>query len=117
MSHLLDMCSKDAAALGRVAFSTSGVGDCWPVQRRIRILSMHEVLVYSRSRCHLCDVVKDTLKSLENRGSFRWREIDIDGDTELKKLYGDSVPVVFIDGRKAFKYHMTEEDFLRRLER
>jgi glutaredoxin len=78
---------------------------------------MHEVLVYSRRRCHLCDVVKHTLHSLENRGTFTWREVDIDQDPELKKLYGDSVPVVFIDGRKAFKYHMSEEDFLRRLER
>jgi len=78
---------------------------------------MHEVLVYSRARCHLCDVVKDTLRSLENRGTFTWREVDIDPDPELKKLYGESVPVVFIDGRKAFKYHMSAEDFLRRLER
>jgi glutaredoxin len=78
---------------------------------------MHEVLVYSRARCHLCDVVKDTLRSLEKLGTFTWREVDIDPDPELKKLYGESVPVVFIDGRKAFKYHMSEEDFLRRLER
>jgi len=78
---------------------------------------MHEVLVYSRSRCHLCDVVKDTLRSLENRGTFAWREVDIDEDPELRKLYSDSVPVVFVDGRKAFKYRMSEEDFLRRLER
>jgi glutaredoxin len=78
---------------------------------------MHEVLVYSRPRCHLCDVVKDTLRSLEKQGTFTWREVDIDPDPELKKLYGESVPVVFIDGRKAFKYHMSEADFLRRLER
>ena len=78
---------------------------------------MHEVLVYSRRRCHLCDVVKDTLRSLENRGTFTWREVDIDAEPELKLLYSDSVPVVFIDGRKAFKYHMSETDFLRRLER
>jgi glutaredoxin len=78
---------------------------------------MHEVLVYSRNRCHLCDVVKDTLRSLENRATFTWREVDIDQDPELKKLYSESVPVVFIDGRKAFKYHMSEADFLLRLER
>ena len=78
---------------------------------------MHEVLVYSRVRCHLCDVVKETLRSVETRGTFTWREVDIDQDPELKKLYSDSVPVVFIDGRKAFKYRMSAEDFLRRLER
>ncbi len=77
---------------------------------------MHEVVVYSRQRCHLCEVVKSTLQSLEHRGDFHWREIDIDEDQELRTLYGDSVPVVFIDGRKSFKYRMSERDFLRRLE-
>jgi glutaredoxin len=77
---------------------------------------MRNVVVYSRPGCHLCDVVKDTLRSLESRGSFHWREVDIDGDPELKRLYGDQIPVVFVDGRKSFKYRMTERDFLRRLE-
>ncbi len=77
---------------------------------------MHEVVVYSRNRCHLCEVVKSTLRSLEHRADFQWREIDIDENPELRTLYSDSVPVVFIDGRKSFKYHMTERDFLRRLE-
>ena len=77
---------------------------------------MHEVVVYSRHRCHLCEVVKSTLRSLEHRGDFHWHEIDIDEDQELRTLYSDSVPVVFIDGRKSFKYRMSEHDFLRRLE-
>ncbi len=77
---------------------------------------MHEVVVYSRKRCHLCDVVKETLRGLEHRADFQWCEIDIDGNPELRALYSDSVPVVFIDGRKSFKYHMAERDFLRRLE-
>lgn len=77
---------------------------------------MHDVVVYSRPGCHLCDVVKDTLRGLEDRGSFQWREINIDEDPELRSQFWDQIPVVFVDGRKAFKYHMTERDFLRRLE-
>jgi glutaredoxin len=77
---------------------------------------MREVVVYSRSGCHLCEEVKQTLRSLEHHGSFRWREVDIDGDPELKRLYWDQIPVVFVDGRKSFKYRMSERDFLRRLE-
>ena len=86
------------------------------IRWRDKIAHMHEVVVYSRPGCHLCDVVKETLRNLENRGSFQWREVDIDGDPELRRLYGDQIPVVFVDGRKSFKYHMTERDFLRRLE-
>jgi len=77
---------------------------------------MHEVIVYSKSDCHLCEKVKETLRSLEPRGVFQWREVDIDGDPELKRLYWDQIPVVFVDGRKSFKYRMSEQAFLRRLE-
>jgi glutaredoxin len=76
---------------------------------------MHEVVLYSRQGCHLCDVVKETLARLAARADFRWQIVDIDSDPELRRLYNDEVPVVFIDGRKAFKYHMAERDFLRAL--
>ena len=78
---------------------------------------MHEVLVYSRQGCHLCDVVKETLKRLHHRANFEWHEVDIDSDPKLLELYNDSVPVVFINGRKAFKYQMSEQEFLQRLKR
>ncbi len=76
---------------------------------------MHEVIVYSRVGCHLCDVVKDTLAHLESEAAFRWSVIDIDTDPELRQRYNDEVPVVFINGRKAFKYHMDSAQFLRAL--
>jgi glutaredoxin len=74
-----------------------------------------EVVVYSRKGCHLCEIVKETLNKLQRRGGFEWREVDVDTDDELRRLFTDEVPVVFIDGRKAFKYHMDEREFLRRL--
>ncbi len=73
--------------------------------------------MYSRMGCHLCEVVKASLKRLERRARFTWREIDIDTDAELLGLYNEEVPVVFLHGRKAFKYFMDEEEFLRRLAR
>ena len=74
-----------------------------------------QVVVYSRKGCHLCEMVKETLMKLERRGGFTWRDIDVDSDLELRRKYNDEVPVVFIDGYKAFKYRMTEQEFLRRL--
>ncbi len=76
---------------------------------------MHDVVVYSRKGCHLCDVVKDTLAQVQGEADFAWREVDIDADPELRLKYNDEVPVVFIDGRKAFKYHMEGRQFLRAL--
>jgi len=75
----------------------------------------HIVVVFSRKGCHLCDVVKESLIKLSRRGGFTWREVDIDTDDDLRHQFNEEVPVVFIDGRKAFKYHMNEQEFLRRL--
>ena len=74
---------------------------------------MHEVILYTRSGCHLCDEVKATLARLESHGGFSWREVDIDSDPELQQKFNEEVPVVFIDDKKAFKYSMAEPDFLR----
>lgn len=76
---------------------------------------MHEVVVYSRMGCHLCEVVKETLVEAQHEAEFQWREIDIDADGELRERYNEEVPVVFIDGRKAFKYRMDRRQFLRAL--
>ncbi len=76
----------------------------------------HEVVVYSRKGCHLCDVIRQALERLSQRAPFTWREVDIDADEELRQRYNDEVPLVFLDGRKAFKYHMNEDEFLRKLE-
>jgi glutaredoxin len=74
-----------------------------------------EVILYTRKGCHLCEIVKESLAKLEKRGGFIWREIDVDSDAEARRRYTDEVPVVFINGRKAFKYRMDEQEFLRRL--
>lgn len=74
---------------------------------------MHDIVVYSRKGCHLCEVVKETITQLQGKADFRWREVDIDLDPSLRQKYNDEVPVVFIDGRKAFKYHMDQHQFLR----
>lgn len=76
----------------------------------------HEVIVYSRKGCHLCEIVKESLTKLSRHAKFQWRDIDVDSSTELRREYGDEVPVVFINGRKAFKYRMDEREFLRKLQ-
>jgi glutaredoxin len=79
------------------------------------MLPGREVVVYSRKGCHLCEIVKESLSKLQRQGGFTWREIDVDTDESLRRQFTDEVPVVFIDGRKAFKYHMDEREFLRKV--
>ena len=76
---------------------------------------MHEVVVYSRKGCHLCEVVKETLAQVQGDAEFQWREVDIDANSQLLQKFNDEVPVVFINGRKAFKYRMDRRQFLREL--
>ena len=76
----------------------------------------HQVVLYTRAGCHLCDEVKATLARLEPSGGFIWSEVDIDSDPELRRQFNEEVPVVFIDGKKAFKYRMAERDFRRLLQ-
>jgi alkyl hydroperoxide reductase subunit AhpF len=42
-------------------------------------------------------------------------EIDVDFTDELRERYGSEVPVLFINGRKAFKYRVTVEELKNRL--
>jgi glutaredoxin len=75
------------------------------------------VVVYSREDCCLCD---DALREVEAaRASipFDLRVVDVDQDPALAERYGHEVPVIEIDGRKAFKYRVTSRELLRRLER
>lgn len=46
---------------------------------------------------------------------FDLREIDIDTDPHLRRLYDWEVPVLEIDGRKAFKYRVGERELRQRL--
>jgi glutaredoxin len=78
---------------------------------------LRKVVLYSRRGCHLCEVVKESLLKLSRRGGFTWEEIDVDSDADLRRKFNDEVPVVFIDDRKAFKYRMDEQEFLRKLTR
>ena len=72
---------------------------------------MSDVVLYTRAGCHLCDDAKQVLR--DARVAFS--EVDIDADADLRARYNEEVPVVFIDGRKAFKYHVDPRELQRRL--
>lgn len=76
----------------------------------------NDIIVYSRKGCHLCEIVKESLTKLSRHAHFQWRDVDVDSSPELRRQYSDEVPVVFINGRKAFKYRMDEREFLRKLQ-
>lgn len=74
----------------------------------------------TREGCHLCDEARPVLEKVAKDMNVSIREIDIDGDDQLTKLYGLRVPVVLgvhdrvlaegvIDDRKLLKDALQRE--------
>ena len=73
------------------------------------------VTLYTRAGCCLCDEAKRVLDQARRRAAFDYEELDIDADPELRRLYNDEVPVIAINGVKAFKYKVDMQEFLKKL--
>jgi glutaredoxin len=76
---------------------------------------MPRVTLYTRKNCHLCEQAHEVLEAAQSRADFELEVVDIDGDPRLRQRYNEEVPVIAIDGRKAFKYKVTAEEFLGKL--
>ena len=77
--------------------------------------SLPEVVLYTRAGCPLCDEAKEEIRRAQAAAPFAFREVDIDRDPELRERYNEEVPVVFIGGKKAFKYRIDPREFRKRL--
>ena len=75
----------------------------------------HEVVLYTRQGCHLCDDAHEELRKARSRHNFTLRVVDIDGDEDLVRQYGECVPVVTIDGRLRFRGHVNPVLLARQL--
>jgi Glutaredoxin-like domain (DUF836) len=56
------------------------------------------------------------LAEVRARHPFELEEVDIGGDPELEARYREWLPVVEVEGERAFTYHVHEAALLRRLE-
>jgi hypothetical protein len=57
------------------------------------------------------------LDGVRARRPFELEEVDIAGDPELEARYREWLPVVEIDGERAFVYHVFLDSLLRKLDR
>lgn len=67
-------------------------------------MATHDVIVYTRAGCHLCD---DAVALLE-RYRLRPKLIDIDSDPTLVERFTTCVPVVMINGKIRFRGRVNE---------
>jgi glutaredoxin len=71
------------------------------------------VVLYHASGCHLCERARGVLVD----AGVEFEEVDIGGDEELEHRYREWLPVVEIDGERAFVYYVDPSALLRRLSR
>ena len=76
-----------------------------------------KLILYARADCCLCEEMKDAIRQVSAKIPLHLQVIDVDSSAPLREQFGDEVPVLFIDGRKAFKHKMTAKQLERRIGR
>ncbi len=61
------------------------------------------VVLYTRQGCHLCDTAWQRLRAEQQQRGFALEVVDVDADPELAARYGESVPVVLVNGKVRFR--------------
>ena len=74
---------------------------------------MIAVTLYSRPGCHLCDDMKAIVDRVARSVPLNVDIVDISTDPQLEARYGLEIPVLLIDGRKAAKYRVSENELRR----
>jgi glutaredoxin len=74
-------------------------------------LKLKRVVLYKAHGCHLCEQARAVL---DDEG-VAYDEVDITGDSALEAEYREWLPVVTIDGERAFVYRIPRETLRRRL--
>ena len=74
---------------------------------------MRRVTLYTAHGCSLCGPVRRRLENVRAEVPFELEEVDITGVPELEGRYREWLPVVEIDGRRRFTYHVQPDAFRR----
>ena len=73
--------------------------------------SIPEIVLFHAQGCHLCDRARDVL----DRVGVAYESVDITGDASLEERYREWLPVVEIDGARAFVYYVDEAALRRKV--
>jgi hypothetical protein len=75
------------------------------------------LVVYVAHGCHLCEAALAVVERVAGDLSLTYEAVGIDGDPELERLHRADLPVVVIDGERAFRHFVDPDELRRRLER
>ena len=86
-------------------------GESTPPEGVIRIT------LYGRADCSLCHDMRAVVDQVARGIPITVEEVDVDTDPALQVAYGMEVPVLLVNGRKAFKYRVDVATLRARLAR
>ena len=73
------------------------------------------VVVYTAAGCALCERALEVVRDVQGELAFEFEVVAIDGDEALESSYREHLPVVEIDGERAFVYFVDADALIRRL--
>lgn len=75
-----------------------------------------QLVLYYREQCHLCDAMRKALVTFSgNHQVVNWREVDIDRDIDLIRLYDTRVPVLCLGETEVCHYFFDESALIATL--
>ena len=80
-------------------------------------MSSTELTLYSREGCHLCDLARDQLQTLENSFDFVLTETDIEQDHDLHVRLLERIPVLAVNGQEVLELEWDADDVVEVLQR
>ena len=78
-------------------------------------MSERRVRLYHADGCHLCDRALDVVEEARTSVSFSLELVNITGDAALEAEYRALLPVIEVDGVRAFTYFVSTDALLERL--
>jgi len=73
---------------------------------------VRRVTLYHAEACHLCGRALEIVEEVRAELGFELELVDVGGDPRLEAVYREWLPVVEIDGERAFTY-VVDPDVLR----
>jgi glutaredoxin len=86
-----------------------------PEDTRLASASAHEVTLYTKPGCHLCQEAKASITPLLQEFGAQLHEVNIEEDPILMERYAWEIPVIFVGSHKAAKHRVDVEQFRRQL--
>lgn len=74
-----------------------------------------KLTLYTKDKCHLCDVMKETISRLSGEYNLEFEEIDITSSGELFEMYKLKIPVLMVNGKMFAKFRLDEDKLRRKL--